>query len=174
MHESLAMGVLAQPAYELPLRQDFVHDADVREDFESARVDARGAAGGHDPRELVDDAQGGSVPRQLAGHRQAGGGGSVDSTCGGLGARRAKVGAMGSRRASRADREHFRRIAEASGPLPEDAPPRSLDELFERLDAIRRTLGSAAEPGASGADEAELEAHLRVLRRGREIRAGGA
>jgi hypothetical protein len=81
---------------------------------------------------------------------------------------------MGSRRASRADREHFRRIAEANGPLPEDAPPRSLIELFERLEAIRRTLGPAALPGADGEDEAELEAHLRVLRRGREIGARGA
>jgi hypothetical protein len=81
---------------------------------------------------------------------------------------------MGSRRASHTDREHFRRIGEASGPLPEDAPPGSLGELFERLDAIRRTLGRVAEPGVDGADEAELEAHLRVLRRGREIRPGGA
>jgi hypothetical protein len=80
---------------------------------------------------------------------------------------------MEPKRASRADREHFRRIADASGPLPEDAPPRSLAEVFERLDAIRRTLGSAATPGVAGEDEGELEAHLRVLRRGREIRSGG-
>jgi hypothetical protein len=80
---------------------------------------------------------------------------------------------MGPRRASRRDREHFRRIGEASGPLPEDAPPGSLVELFERLDAIRRRLGEAAVPGVEGEDEAELEAHLRVLRRGREIGADG-
>jgi hypothetical protein len=77
-------------------------------------------------------------------------------------------------RASSADRAHFRRIAEASGPLPEDAPPRSLLEVFERLDAIRSTLGAAAQAGVTGEDEAELEAHLRVLRRGREIGARGA
>ena len=81
---------------------------------------------------------------------------------------------MGSKRASRRDREHFRRIGDASGPLPEDMPPRSLVELFERLDAIRRTLGVATLPGVAGEDEAELEAHLRVLRRGREIGARGA
>ena len=81
---------------------------------------------------------------------------------------------MASRRASPRDREHFRRIAEASGPLPEDAPPRSLVELFDRLDAIRRSLGAAALPGAAGEDEGELEAHLRVLRRGRELGARGA
>jgi hypothetical protein len=81
---------------------------------------------------------------------------------------------MASKRASPGDRDHFRRIAQASGPLPEDAPPHSLVELFERLDAIRRTLGAAARPGATGEDEAELESHLRVLRRGREIGARGA
>jgi hypothetical protein len=81
---------------------------------------------------------------------------------------------MGPKRASAADREHFRRVAEASGPLPEDAPPQSLVELFERLGAIRRTLGAAALPGAAGEDDAELESHLRVLRRGRELGAGGA
>jgi hypothetical protein len=77
-------------------------------------------------------------------------------------------------RASPADREHFRRIAEASGPLPEDAPPRSLLEMFERLEMIRRTLGAVTQPGVMGESEAELEAHLRVLRRGREIGARGA
>ena len=81
---------------------------------------------------------------------------------------------MGSKQASRADREHFRRIAAASGPLPEDAPPRSLLELFERLASMRRALGAAAHPGIAGEDESELEAHLRVLRRGRELGARGA
>ena len=76
-------------------------------------------------------------------------------------------------RASRADRGHFERIAAASGTLPEDAPPRSLAEVFDRLDAIRGTLGDAARPGLAGEDDSELEAHLRVLRRGREIGADG-
>jgi hypothetical protein len=81
---------------------------------------------------------------------------------------------MESRRASPADRAHFERIAAASGTLPEDTPPRSLVEVFERLDAIRRELGDAARPGIAGSDESELEAHLRVLERGREITSGGA
>jgi hypothetical protein len=81
---------------------------------------------------------------------------------------------MEPRRASAGDRRHFERVAEASGPLPDDAPPRSLEEVFERLDAVRRTLGAASRPGVAGEDESELEAHLRVLRRGREIGAGGA
>jgi hypothetical protein len=35
-------------------------------------------------------------------------------------------------------------------------------EVFDRLDAIRRTLGDAARPGLAGEDDSELEAHLRV------------
>jgi hypothetical protein len=81
---------------------------------------------------------------------------------------------MGSRRASPADRAHFARIAAASGALPEDTPPRSLVEMFERLDAIRRALGDAVRPGGAGSDDSELEAHLRVLERGREIGSDGA
>jgi hypothetical protein len=81
---------------------------------------------------------------------------------------------MGSRHASEADRAHFRRIAEASGPLPEDRPPASLAEVFDRIDAIRRTLGPAARPGLAGEDASELEAHLRVIRRGKELAARGA
>ena len=76
-------------------------------------------------------------------------------------------------RVSESDRAHFRAIGAVSGPLPEDGPPRSLVEMFERLDAIRRSLGPAARPGLAGEDEAELEAHLRVLRRGQEIRQRG-
>jgi hypothetical protein len=76
-------------------------------------------------------------------------------------------------RASDADRDHFRAIAQASGPLPDDAPPPSLAEMFDRLDAIRRSLGPAARPGGTGEDESELEAHLRVLHRGQEIRRKG-
>lgn len=77
-------------------------------------------------------------------------------------------------RASADERRHFERIAEASGPLPEDAPPRSLEEVFERLETVRRTLGAACVPGVAGEDASELEAHLRVLARGREVGAGGA
>jgi hypothetical protein len=76
---------------------------------------------------------------------------------------------MGPPRVTDADRAHFRAIAAASRPLPEDAPPRSLTEMFERLDAIRKTLGPAAQPGLTGEDESELESHLRMLRRAREI-----
>jgi hypothetical protein len=80
---------------------------------------------------------------------------------------------MAGRRASETEIAHFRRVAAASGPLPEDAPPGSLAEMFDRLDAIRRTLGAAVQPGVAGEDEAELEGHLRVWRRTREIVARG-
>jgi hypothetical protein len=76
---------------------------------------------------------------------------------------------MAGSRVSEADRAHFRSVAAASLPLPDDRPPRSLAEMFERLEIIRRRLGPAARPGVVGEDESELEAHLRVLRRGREI-----
>ena len=78
-----------------------------------------------------------------------------------------------NRRASASDRAHFDRVGAASAALPEDVPPRSLEEVFERLDAIRRTLGAAARPGLAGDDASELEAHLRLRQRGREIEANG-
>jgi hypothetical protein len=81
---------------------------------------------------------------------------------------------MSRRRASEADRSHFRQVAAGSGPLPEDRAPASLVEVFDRLDAIRRALGPAALPGVAGEDASELEAHLRVLRRGKELAARGA
>jgi hypothetical protein len=81
---------------------------------------------------------------------------------------------MPSERASPSERAHFERIAAASGPLADERPPASLLEVFERLAAIRRTLGDAAHPGVGGDDPTELEAHQRVLRRGREIGRRGA
>jgi hypothetical protein len=81
---------------------------------------------------------------------------------------------MSRPRVSDADRAHFRAIAEASEPLPGEAPPRSLAEMLERLEAIRRTLGAAARPGLAGEDDSELEAHLRMLRRAEEVGLRGA
>lgn len=72
---------------------------------------------------------------------------------------------MTARRPSEADREHFRRIAEANANDPDAAAPASLDEVFERLTVLRRTLGSWSEAGLDGEDPSELEAHLRVIRR---------
>ena len=72
---------------------------------------------------------------------------------------------MAVRRPSSADREHFRRIGEANAEDPDATPPATLAEMFERLTALRRTLGPWAVAGIEGEDSAELEAHLRVMRR---------
>jgi hypothetical protein len=72
---------------------------------------------------------------------------------------------MAARRPSDADREHFRRIAEANAEDPEASPPATLDEMFERLTVLRRALGPWAAAGIEGEDPSELEAHLRVMRR---------
>jgi hypothetical protein len=68
---------------------------------------------------------------------------------------------MVPRRPSEAERAHFRRIAASSADEAEGAP-RSLVELFERLEALHRTLGRWAEPGTEGDHESELAAHIRV------------
>jgi hypothetical protein len=77
---------------------------------------------------------------------------------------------MSGSRASDADRAYFRRLAEASGPLDDEAPPNSLDELFERLARMRSQLGPLGIPGAPGEDESELMSHLRIYQRWSELR----
>jgi len=81
---------------------------------------------------------------------------------------------MGSSRASPSERAHFRAVAEANTPLPQDRPPASLEEMFRRLDAIRLSLGAAALPGVAGEDESELASHLRYLERRTERQSRGA
>ena len=81
---------------------------------------------------------------------------------------------MPPQRASDSDRAHFRRIAEANAPLPDDVPPASLEEMFDRLDRIRRQLGAAARPGRTGEDDGDLESHLRYLAKRQEAGARGA
>jgi hypothetical protein len=66
---------------------------------------------------------------------------------------------------SDAERAHFRRIADANAMETDQVAPRSLTEVFERLEALRQRLGRWADPGIEGEDESELNAHLRVLRR---------
>jgi len=81
---------------------------------------------------------------------------------------------MASRRASISDREHFRAVAAANTPLGDECLPSSLNEVFERLEALRRRLGPAATPGVPGEDESELSAHLWFLERREELRRRGA
>ncbi len=74
---------------------------------------------------------------------------------------------MPARPPSEAERAHFRRIA-ANDADDQACAPRSLEELFERLDTLRQALGRWAEPGIEGEDESELAAHLRVHQRLRD------
>jgi len=77
-------------------------------------------------------------------------------------------------RVSREDRAYFERIARQNASLPEDLPPASLAEMFDRLERIRRIHGSLAHPGAADADDGDLASHLALLRRGKQIARGDA
>lgn len=81
---------------------------------------------------------------------------------------------MSHRRASEADRAYLRRVAKGLEPLGDERPPASLEEMFDRLEALERSLGELAKPGLVGEDEAELRSHLRIYERAREIAARGA
>jgi hypothetical protein len=81
---------------------------------------------------------------------------------------------MGRGQASRAERDYYRRIGEKSRRLEDATPPRSLEEMFNRLEEMRRRLGALTVPGLSGEDESELLAHLRLYERWKEIRRRGA
>ena len=52
-----------------------------------------------------------------------------------------------SKTASQTDRAYFARIAQANLRLEDEPVPRSLDEMFDRLDRIRQSLGAWALPG---------------------------
>jgi hypothetical protein len=77
------------------------------------------------------------------------------------------------RKASQADRECFARVALANLAFEGEAPPASLEEAFDRLEHIRRSLGPPAKPGVPGDDEGDLEGHLRFLARQREVLSRG-
>ena len=76
-------------------------------------------------------------------------------------------------KASQADREYFARVARANLVLGDDEPPSSLEEMFDRLDQIRHELGALAKPGIAGADDGDLEGHLRFLARQRYVLGRG-
>ena len=72
------------------------------------------------------------------------------------------------KRASQADRDYFARVARANLLLlDEERPPNSLDEMFDRLELIRRQLGALAIPGipAGESDDGDLGGHLHFLAR---------
>ena len=66
-------------------------------------------------------------------------------------------------RASAADRDYFARIARANHALDDDRVPATLDEMFDRLDRIRRLHGSLAQPGIQGPQRDELDGQLQFL-----------
>jgi hypothetical protein len=73
------------------------------------------------------------------------------------------------KKASQADRDYFARVARANLALAGNEPPGSLDEMFDRLDQIRRELGALAQPGIAGPDDGDLDGHLRFLARQRYV-----
>jgi hypothetical protein len=76
-------------------------------------------------------------------------------------------------RASAADRAYFERIAAGNRALDNGRPPASLNEMFDRLERIRESLGALAEPGRPGTDDGDLESHLAFLARCKQIRTRG-
>lgn len=77
-------------------------------------------------------------------------------------------------KASQGDRSYFARIAQANGELDDEPPPSSLDEVLERMDRMRRNLGSWAQPGITDPRaDGDLEGHLRFLARIRAIAGRG-
>ena len=76
-------------------------------------------------------------------------------------------------RASPEDRSYFERIALANERLEESPVPRSLAEMFDRLERVRRLHGPLARPGVDGDDEGDLSAHLAFLEKVRRARSRG-
>jgi hypothetical protein len=81
---------------------------------------------------------------------------------------------MASKRATAEDRAYFARIGEENRSLREAEVPRSLAEMFDRLEDIRRTLGPLSEPGLDVDGEGDLASHRAFLERVGEIRRRGA
>lgn len=77
-------------------------------------------------------------------------------------------------RASSEEREYFARVARQNRALDDESPPASLAEMFDRLEALRRTLGPLAQPGVGQNDEGDLQEHLAFLERVRAVRRRGA
>lgn len=68
-------------------------------------------------------------------------------------------------RVSKTDRAAFARLAKASEVVCDEAPPRSISEVFDRLEAIRNALGRGSEPGLPPDEDAEIAELLRIRRR---------
>ncbi len=71
--------------------------------------------------------------------------------------------------ASPSEQGYFRRVALQNHKLPVEQPPRSIAEMFERLESLRDRLGHLAQPGQSGSAAGDLDSHLEYLKRLRFI-----
>ena len=76
-------------------------------------------------------------------------------------------------RASAQDRAYFARVSRQNRELEQDPPPASLAEMLDRLEEMRRSLGSLALPGVARDDEGDLASHLAYLERCRQIAGRG-
>lgn len=83
-----------------------------------------------------------------------------------------------SKTASPSDRAYFARVAQANLLLNDETIPDSLDEMFDRLEHIRQTLGVWALPGippmergdvTRDQDAAAQDSHLRFLTHVRRV-----
>ena len=73
-------------------------------------------------------------------------------------------------RATETQHAYFQRIARANRTPTGDTRPRSLREMFKRLDAMRRTHGKLANPGIAVPDpDGDLQSHLAMLRHMRAV-----
>jgi hypothetical protein len=69
-------------------------------------------------------------------------------------------------RASEAERAYWRKLGDANRLAEAEAsPPASLEEVFDRMNAIRARLGKFAEPGLAPDDDAAIEECRRIRER---------
>lgn len=71
--------------------------------------------------------------------------------------------------ASASEQDYFRCVALQNQELPDDQPPRSVEEMFERMESLRNRLGHLAQPGQSDSSVGDLNSHLEYLKRLRFI-----
>ena len=71
--------------------------------------------------------------------------------------------------ASPSEQDYFRCVALQNQKLPNDLPPRSVEEMFERLESLRNRLGHLTQAGRSDSLVGDLNSHLEYLKRLRFI-----
>ena len=69
------------------------------------------------------------------------------------------------KRASGKDKAYYARLRRNNRRLPCPAPPASLADVFQKLEAMNRQLGELAEPGRADTDHGDLQSHLEYLNR---------